>query len=129
VAAGVGTSSAPEDPGTESEVVEAVTLALDLGNDINAVDIYGETAMHGAAYKQVPAAVRLLAERGADIKVWNQKNRRGWTPLKITQGVHRGMNIQKSPETEAAVKEVMIAAGVEPVVPADSPTEPADGRL
>ena len=126
VAAGIGTNSPPEDPGTESEVVEAIKVALELGNDINAVDKNGETAMHGAAYKQVPAAVRLLAQRGAKIDVWNQKNRKGWTPLKITQGVHRGMNIQKSPATEAAVREVMVAAGVEPVVPPGSSTEPAD---
>ena len=127
VAAGVGTNSPPEDPGTESEVVEAVKVALELGNDINAVDKNGETAMHGAAYKQIPAAVRLLAERGAKVEIWNRKNRKGWTPLKITQGVHRGMNIQKSPATEAAVRDVMIAAGVEPVVPPGSSTEPANG--
>jgi len=126
VAAGVGTNSPPEDPGTEAEVVEAVKIALEAGNDVNAVDKNGMTAMHGAAYKQMPAAVRLLAERGAKVEIWNQKDKKGWTPLKITQGVHRGMNIQKSPATEAAVREVMIAAGVEPVVPPGSSTEPAD---
>jgi ankyrin repeat protein len=128
IAAGVGTNSPPEDPGSEAEVVEAVKLALELGNDINAVDKNGETAMHGAAYKQMPAAVRLLAERGAKVEIWNTKDKKGWTPLKITQGVHRGMNIQKSPPTEAAVREVMIAAGVEPVVPPGSSTEPSDGK-
>jgi ankyrin repeat protein len=128
VAAGIGTSSPPEDPGTEAEVVEAIKVALELGNDVNAVDKNGETVMHGAAYKQIPAAIRLLAEKGAKIELWNQKNKKGWTPLKITQGVHRGMNIQKSPPTEAAVREVMIAAGVEPVVPPGSSTEPADGN-
>jgi uncharacterized protein len=85
--------------------------------------------MHGPAYKQVPAVVRLLAQRGTKVEIWNQKNKRGWTPLKITQGVHRGMNIQQSPATEAAVREAMIAAGVEPVVPPGSSTEPAGGRL
>jgi ankyrin repeat protein len=128
VAAGIGTNSPPEDPGTEPEVVDAVKVALELGNDVNAVDKNNETAMHGAAYKQMPAAVRLLAERGAKIEVWNRKNRKGWTPLQITIGVHRGMNIQKSPPTEAAVREVMIAAGVEAVVPPDSSVEPADGN-
>jgi ankyrin repeat protein len=128
VAAGIGTNSPPEDPGTEPEVVEAVKVALELGNDVNAVDKNNETAMHGAAYKQMPAAVRLLAERGAKIEIWNRKNRKGWTPLQITIGVHRGMNIQKSPPTEAAVREVMIAAGVEAVVPPDSSVEPADGN-
>jgi len=127
VAAGVGTASPPEDPGTDAEVVDAVKLTLDLGNDINAVDNQGETAMHGAAYKQVPGAVRLLAQRGAKVEIWNQKNSRGWTPLQITIGVHRGMNIQQSPATEAAVREVMIAAGVPAVVPPGSSIEAGRG--
>jgi hypothetical protein len=127
VAAGVGTSSPPEDPGTEAEVVEAVKVALELGNDVNAVDKNGETAMHGAAYKQIPSAVRLLAERGAKVELWNHKNRKGWTPLKITQGIRLGNSIFQSSATEAAVRELMIAAGVEPVVPAGSSQEPADG--
>ena len=32
----------------------------------------------------------LLDELGADIKVWNVKNKSGWTPLKITQGYRPG---------------------------------------
>ena len=127
VAAGVGTSSPPEDPGTESEVVEAVKVALELGNDVNAVDNNGETAVHGAAYKQVPAAVRLLVARGAKVDLWNHKNRKGWTPLQITRGIRLGNSIFQSSTTEAAVKEAMVAAGVEPVVPPGSSAEPADG--
>lgn len=127
VAAGVGTSSPPEDPGTEPEVAEAVKIALGLGNDINAVDKNGETAMHGAAYKQIPGAVRFLAQRGAKVDIWNQKNRKGWTPLQITRGIRLGNSIYQSSATEAAVREVMTAAGVEPVVPAGSSAEPADG--
>jgi ankyrin repeat protein len=42
VAAGLGTRSPGEDAGTESEVVEALQAALDLGNDVNAVDNNGE---------------------------------------------------------------------------------------
>src|SRR5262249_46386360 len=61
-AAGVGTSSPGEDAGTESEVLEAVKVAFQLGGDVNAVDKNGETAMHGAAYKHVPAVVQFLTE-------------------------------------------------------------------
>ncbi|MCY3842818.1 MAG: ankyrin repeat domain-containing protein, partial [Acidobacteria bacterium] len=92
VAAGVGTSSPGEDPGTEPEVLEAVRVALELGGDLNEVDDNGETVMHGAAYKHLPGVVAFLAEAGADIGVWNQPNSRGWTPLEIVAGVHRGMN-------------------------------------
>ena len=112
VAAGVGTRSPEEDAGTESEVVEAVKAALELGNDINAVDAKGETAMHGPAYKHLPAVVLLLAEKGARIDVWNRKNRLGWTPLRIAEGVHRTGNFRLSPPTAAALRKVMSAAGV-----------------
>src|SRR5258708_23170994 len=44
-AAGVGTYSAGEDPGTETEVLEAVKVALELGGDVNAVDNRGETVI------------------------------------------------------------------------------------
>lgn len=107
VAAGLGTAAPGEDPGTELEVLEAVELALELGNDINAVDDHGETAMHGAAYKHVPRVVQYLAEHGAEVAVWYQENDYGWTPITITQGIHRGMSIISSRETEAALQKLL----------------------
>ena len=112
--AGLGTAAPGEDPGTESEVLEAVQVALGLGGDVNAVDGDGETAMHGAAAKHVPSVVRFLAERGAKIDVWNRPDKEGNTPLMITEGVHRSMSIVSSPVTAAAIREVMIRAGVPP---------------
>ncbi len=114
VAAGLGTSSPGEDPGTEAEVLEAVQLVLDMGLDIDAVDDKGETAMHGAAYKHLPRVVTLLAEAGADIAVWNQQNDRGASPLDIAIGMHRGMNILSSVETADAIRDAMRTAGVDP---------------
>ena len=109
-AAGLGTRSPGEDAGTESEVVEAMAVALELGNDINAVDKNGETAMHGAAYKNLPAAVEFLASKGANIEIWNRKNKQGWTPLTIAEG-HRFGNYKPSPVTVAAFHRVMKSAG------------------
>ena len=106
VAAGLGTRSPGEDAGTESEVLEAVQAALDLGNDLNAVDNNGETAMHGAAYKNLPAVVRLLAEKGAKMEIWDRKNKYGWTPLTIAEGRRFG-NFKPSVVTVAAFREVM----------------------
>jgi len=105
-AAGLGTRSPGEDAGTESEVLEAMQVALDLGNKIDAVDRNGETAMHGAAYKNLPAAVEFLARKGARIEIWNQKNTHGWTPLTIAEG-HRFGNFKPSPETVAAFHRIM----------------------
>jgi ankyrin repeat protein len=112
-AAGLATRSPGEDAGTESEVLEAVQLALELGADVNAVDNNGETAMHAAAYKNLPKVVRFLAANGAKIELWNRDDRFGWTPLAIAVGYRFG-NFKPSPDTEAAIREVMIAAGVTP---------------
>lgn len=112
VAAGVGTSSPGEDPGTEVEVLQAVELALELGGDIDGVDDNGETVLHGAAYKHVPSVFEYLFDQGADPGVWNRENSKGWTPLRIAEGVHRGMNIISSPETAAVIRNVMGRAGL-----------------
>jgi ankyrin repeat protein len=89
-AAGLGTRSPGEDAGTEEEVLEAIALCLELGLDINSVDKNGETAMHAAAYKNLPKAVLLLAEKGMAPEVWNRPNKQGWTPLTIARGYRFG---------------------------------------
>ncbi|MEX2288274.1 MAG: ankyrin repeat domain-containing protein [Planctomycetaceae bacterium] len=111
-AAGVGAlSDGDEAAATDEEAVEAARLLMDLGTDIDAVDNNGETAMHGAAYQSRPKLVQLLADRRAEINVWNRNNKLGWTPLMIAQG-HRPGNFRPAPETIAAVERVMQAAGV-----------------
>jgi ankyrin repeat protein len=115
-ASGVGAlSDGDEAAATEDEAVEAVKLLLEIGADANAVDNNGETAMHGAAYQSLPKVAQLLADRGADIKVWNLKNKWGWTPLMIADG-HRPGNFRPAPETIAVVEKVMKEAGV-PIPP------------
>lgn len=111
--AGLGTRSPGEDAGTESEVLEAVALALELGNDVNAVDDNGETAMHGAAYKNLPKVVELLAAHGADIRLWNVQNHYGWTPLTIARGYRFG-NFKPSAATVTSVEGIMRASGNKP---------------
>src|SRR6267142_2033606 len=110
VAAGLGTSSPGEDPGTEPEILEAVKVALEFGNDINAVDKNGETAMHGAVYKHAPSAAQYLAEHGAKIEVWNRQDKKGYTPLRIAQGIQRGMNIVGHAPSEAVIRKLMESA-------------------
>ena len=111
VAAGIGALAPEEEAGTEAEALEAVALALELGGALNAVDDNGETAMHGAAYKNFPRVVRFLADKGAKIEVWNRKNKYGWTPLSIAEGNRPG-NFKPSPETIAALHRVILAAGL-----------------
>jgi ankyrin repeat protein len=110
---GVGSAAANEVAGEEPEVLEAAQLLLELGADVNAVDANGETAMHGAAYKNLPKVVQFLADHGARIEVWNRKNKYGWTPLMIAEG-HRPGNFKPSAETTAAIRRLMLAAGIAP---------------
>jgi ankyrin repeat protein len=116
-AAGVGAlGDGDEAAGTDDEAEQAVRLLLELGTDINTVDNNGETAMHGAAYQSRWELVDLLAQRHADINVWNRKNNNGWTPLMIAQG-HRPGNFRPAPDTIAAVERVMRAHGLTPPKP------------
>ncbi len=122
-AAGIGTIAPGEEAGTEDEAIAAVELLLSLGADINAIDDNGETSMHGAAYKSLPKMVRFLADHGADISRWNEKNKYKWTPLLIAEGFRQG-NFKPSSETIQALHEVMLKSGVQP----PSPTDPRPPR-
>jgi ankyrin repeat protein len=116
---GVGAAAANEVAGEEPEVLEAAQLLLELGADVNAVDANGETAMHGAALKNLPKVVQFLADKGAKIEIWNHTNKWGWTPLQIAEGYRPG-NFKPSADTITALHRVMLAAGVSPPVTASA---------
>jgi ankyrin repeat protein len=116
-AAGVASRAPEEEAGNEAECLEAVSYLVELGADVNTVDANGETAMHGAAYKNLPSMVRYLHEQGADINIWNMENTFGWTPLLIAEGYRPG-NFKPSFVTVDAITEIMLANGVKP------PTDP-----
>lgn len=102
-ASGVGVIAVGEEPGTEPEVLEAIKYLVALGLDVNAVDKNGQTAMHGAAYHNYPKAVALLAELGADSKIWNKKDKWNATPTMIASGKRPG-SFKPSPETIEALE-------------------------
>ena len=110
-AAGLGTAAPEEEAGTEPEALIATQLLLDLGADINAVNVAGDTAMHGAAYGSFPTVVQLLADHGADIHIWKNKNEQGRTPLFIAEGYRGGLPRPSRP-TIAALVSLMDGAGV-----------------
>ena len=89
VAAGVKIWNPGEDGGSleseEGEVLQAVKLCVELGNDVNAKNSEGETALHGAAYRGVNSIVQYLVDKGARLDV---KDIHGLTPLAIATGVN-----------------------------------------
>jgi len=112
-AAGIGVLAPGEEPGSEDEAIETITYLMELGADLNAVDDNGETVMHAAAYKCMAGLLQWLDANGADIHVWNRKNRYGWTPLLIAQG-HRPGNFRPIQETIDALSEIMLKQGITP---------------
>jgi hypothetical protein len=123
-AAGVMLGPEADEAASEDEAILAVNYLLELGANINITDKNGDTVMHAAACKQSPKLVRLLAQEGADIKVWNQMNKQGRTPLLIAQGFRNG-NFKPSDVTIAALSEVMRSAGVKPP---EAPPRPVVGK-
>jgi hypothetical protein len=74
---------------------------------------------HGAAYKQLPLVAKYLIDKRAKIEVWNQKNKIGWTPLRMAEGVVIETNLRSSAPMAAVLREAMTAAGVSTVVEPD----------
>ena len=94
-ASGVGIWKIGENPGTNDEALAAVELAWELGNDVNAADTNGDTALHGAIHRGAGNVVRFLAEKGADIDAVNDK---GWSALSVAQGVFYPNTFNRHPE-------------------------------
>lgn len=69
---------------SDAEYLEAAKLCLARGNDVNAVNSQGFTAMHGAANRGFDAMIELLAAHGARLDV---KDKQGRTPMTFAEGV------------------------------------------
>ena len=113
VAAGIGSQAPEEEAGNEAECLATVRYLVSLGARVDTVDKNGETAMHGAAYKNIPAVVHYLDSVGHDIKVWNKPNRNKRTPLLIAEGYRPG-NFKPCFRTVEAITKVMLSHGVKP---------------
>ena len=97
---------------TEKKALEAVELALKLGNDVNAVSDSGRTAMHGAALMGANRIVQLLADKGAKVDV---KDRNGFTPWALASGLRNDVSDNGAllhPETAA----LLLKMGADPKV-------------
>jgi ankyrin repeat protein len=116
LAAGLQIFSMGEDSGTNEDALEAVKFCVELGNDVNAVDDNGETALHGAAWRGANDIVTLLVEKGARLDAREKKGQ--FTPLAYAHLVYTpGMVFQSWPETEALLRRLMIERGLDTHVP------------
>ena len=72
---------------TRQRTIEALTMCLDNGVDINAFNTTGQTALHIAAGRGLDEVVKFLAEKGAKL---NRTDKQGRTPLDVALGVGAG---------------------------------------
>jgi len=106
VAAGVGIYKVGESPGTNDEALEAVKLCYELGNDVNAIDKNGDTALHGAALRGANQIVSFLVDNGMKHEYAAAKDNRGWTPLQIADGIFHISVFIAHPETAALLRQL-----------------------
>jgi ankyrin repeat protein len=109
LAAGVAIFNEGDDAGTEDETLRAVQLLVERGANVNDVDANGETALHGAAYRGHNSVVQFLADKGAALDV---KNRIGWTPLTIADGVLYAEFFKQHRDTAALLRQLMKQRGL-----------------
>ena len=113
VAAGLAIWNPGEDggslPGQEDEVLEAVRMCVELGNDFHAVNYRGETALHGAAFRGANNVVEYLVEQGADL---DARTDLGYSPLAIADGFSYSDFYKAQKHTARRLRELMEARGI-----------------
>jgi ankyrin repeat protein len=83
-----GSPAAPSyDQGSEQDAIDAITLCMQAGIDINATTNTGETALHAAITgRGSETIVRFLVDSGANL---NARNKQGRTPLEAALASRR----------------------------------------
>ena len=91
----------------EEQAIEAISLAIELGLDVNTATDSGETALHGATRHAAHDVIRFLVEQGADIeaRTWADQ-----TPLRIAEGYLYSGTYVSYPETV----ELLLSLGADP---------------
>jgi ankyrin repeat protein len=126
LAAGVGQGqgSAGAAPGGVEEALAVLELTLELGaGTVNDVNSRNETTLHGAMYRGGSIAlIDFLVARGARLD--GVVNSRGWTALRIADGVALdGIAFIRYPEAAAHLRELMASQGLSvPPIEWDGPS-------
>ncbi len=103
-AAGVNWVVAQTYTESKESLLEAVKLCLDLGDDVNAANSMGLTAVMGAANRGSDEILQFLVEKGARLDV---KDKEGRTPYNWAEGVFLATNApQAKPSTMALIKKL-----------------------
>jgi uncharacterized protein len=93
---------------SDAEFLEAAKLCIEKGNDVNAANSQGFTAMIGAANRGFDEMIKLLASHGAKLDV---KDKQGRTPMSFAEGVFLAVNPAVSKPTTIALLKQLMEAG------------------
>ena len=86
----------------EPKVLEAVTLLVDHGVDVNAFNANGQTILHNAAQRGHNSVVEYVARKGAKL---DRRDKQGRTALDLARGAGSGGRRQGRPATAPVVNE------------------------
>jgi ankyrin repeat protein len=96
---------------SDAEYLEAAKLCIEKGNDVNAVNSQGFTAMIGAANRGFDAMIKLLAQNGAKVDV---KDKNGRTPMDYAEGVFLAVQPPVNKPSTIALLKDLGASGAKP---------------
>ena len=109
VAAGVSLSNPGEDAGNETETLATVKFLVELGENLQAKNKNGETALHGASYRGFVPVTQFLLDKGAALQV---PNLLGWTPLVVADGAFYAGIFKQQPAVAAVLRQAYAKQGL-----------------
>ena len=110
---GAGRFTAYEDKqATETDFIDAATLCLERGADINASSENGQTALHLAVTVRSEAFIKFLIDRGAKV---DTKDKQGRTPVDVALGAGARGRGAATPVRESVV--ALLRAAMSPTSP------------
>ena len=113
-ATGLGWGYVPPTEAARRRMFEGVTfLVEEVGADVNAANLAGFTALHGAAYKGSEDIIAYLASNGANLDV---RDYRGRTPYRLAQWSRNSTDLWQWPEAA----ELLIELGANPRLGVDA---------
>ena len=86
----------------EPKVLEAVTLLVEHGVDVNAFNANGQTVLHNAAQRGHNTVIEYVAKNGARL---DRRDKQGRTALDLARGAGSGGRRQGRPATAPVVNE------------------------
>jgi uncharacterized protein len=124
MASGIGRIDERENSQEDASALQAAKMALMLGDDIDATNTRGRTALHGAAGIGANELIQFLVEKGANL---NTKDRRGYTPLAIAAGLAPRGGDSASKVYEGAMA-LLLKLGAQPLDPRRRPAVADDAE-